>query len=98
MRRCPEPTIPTIPTSGIRPFGGTTNIYQYNSGGVFEQNQLITNFRVSLGSKLSLFGFYSLELRQQRSRLRRTRSRCRPAEAAALAAPSAVAAAARRSS
>ncbi len=59
-RRCPEPTIPPIPTSGIRPFGGNTNIYQYNSGGVFEQNQLIANFRVSLGQKLSLFGFYSL--------------------------------------
>jgi len=37
-----------------------TNIYQYNSGGVFEQNQVIANFRVSVGNKLSLFGFYSL--------------------------------------
>ena len=26
---------PADPTSGIRPFGGTTNIYQYNSGGSF---------------------------------------------------------------
>jgi hypothetical protein len=51
---------PSDPTSGIRPFGGNTNIYQYNSGGEFEQNQLIANFRVSLGQKLSLFGFYSL--------------------------------------
>ena len=51
---------PADPTSGVRPFGGTTNIYQYNSGGVFLQNQLITNFRVNLGTKLSLFGFYSL--------------------------------------
>ncbi len=51
---------PADPNSGIRPFGGNTNIYQYNSGGVFEQNQLIANFRISLGQKLSLFGFYSL--------------------------------------
>ena len=51
---------PADPTSGIRPYGGTTNIYQYNSGGVFEQNQLIANMRVSIGRKLSLFGFYAL--------------------------------------
>ncbi len=51
---------PAVPTSGIRPFGGTENLYQYNSGGVFEQNQIIANFRVSVGNKLSLFGFYAL--------------------------------------
>ena len=51
---------PADPTSGIRPFGGDNNIYQYNSGGVFEQNQVIANFRVAVGNKLSLFGFYSL--------------------------------------
>ena len=54
--RCQARTLPT----DIRPFGGNTNIYQYNSGGVFEQTQLIANFRVSVGTKLSLFGFYSL--------------------------------------
>jgi len=51
---------PSDPTSGVRPFGGTTNIYQYSSEGVFVQNQLIANFRVNLGSRISLFGFYSL--------------------------------------
>ena len=51
---------PADPNSGIRPDGNNTNIYQYNSGGVFEQNQLIANFRVSVGQKISLFGFYSL--------------------------------------
>ena len=35
-------------------------IYQYVSDGVFRQNQLITNFNVRAGSKLSLFGYYSL--------------------------------------
>jgi hypothetical protein len=51
---------PSDPTSGIRPFGGTTNIYQYSSEGVYRQNQMIVNGRVSVGPKLSLFGFYSL--------------------------------------
>jgi carboxypeptidase family protein len=51
---------PNDPTSGIRPFGGTTNIYQYNSEGEFLQNQMIANFRVNLWNRVSLFGFYSL--------------------------------------
>jgi Carboxypeptidase regulatory-like domain len=45
---------------GERPFGGDNNIYQYTSEGTFRQNQLIANGRVSLGTKLSLFGFYTL--------------------------------------
>jgi hypothetical protein len=44
----------------MRPFGGADNIYQYNSEGIFRQNQVIANFRTSVGSKLSLFGFYTL--------------------------------------
>jgi hypothetical protein len=51
---------PADPTSGVRPYGGTENIYQFNSGGEFEQNQLITNFRVNARKWLSLFGFYAL--------------------------------------
>jgi hypothetical protein len=51
---------PNDPTSGIRPFGGTKNIYQYASDGVFEQNQLILNMRYALGQKISLFGYYTL--------------------------------------
>ena len=47
-----------IRASGAPP--GTPNIYQYNSEGIFRQNQLITNFRVNAGAKLSLFGFYTL--------------------------------------
>ena len=47
-------------TTGVRPFGGTDNIYQYDSEGIFRQNQLIANVRTSIGSKLSLFGFYTL--------------------------------------
>ena len=50
----------TYPPSDVRPFGGNQNIYQYNSGGVYEENQLIANVRFALGNKVSLFGFYSL--------------------------------------
>jgi hypothetical protein len=46
--------------SGVRPLGGTDNIYQYDSEGIFRQNQVIANFRTNLGTKLSLFGFYTL--------------------------------------
>ena len=48
---------------GTRPFQGQgilDNIYNYESDGVFRQNQVIANFNVRAGTKLSLFGFYSL--------------------------------------
>jgi hypothetical protein len=35
-------------------------IYQYQSGGTFKQNQLIVNSSVRMGTKLSLFGYYTL--------------------------------------
>jgi hypothetical protein len=34
--------------------------YQYQSGGVFKQNQLMVNSSIRMGTKLSLFGFYVL--------------------------------------
>jgi len=48
------------PSAGTRPYGEVGNIYQYESDGLFNQNQLITNINVRLGTKFSLFGFYSL--------------------------------------
>src|SRR5581483_6652681 len=39
---------------------GNDNVYQYESEGVFRQNQLIVNARVVAGPKFSLFGFYTL--------------------------------------
>ncbi|HXT75437.1 MAG TPA: carboxypeptidase regulatory-like domain-containing protein [Candidatus Eisenbacteria bacterium] len=35
-------------------------LYQYQSGGVFKQNQLIVNGSVRMGAKLSMFGYYVL--------------------------------------
>lgn len=51
---------PNDPGSGVRPLGGNGNIYQYDSEGIFRQNQLIVNARFSVGTRVSLFGFYSL--------------------------------------
>jgi hypothetical protein len=35
-------------------------VYQYISEGIFKQNQLIANFNVRAGARLSLFGYYAL--------------------------------------
>jgi hypothetical protein len=59
LRNANAPLPGTYPP-GVRPFGGTDNIYQYDTEGIFRQNQLIANVRTSIGSKLSLFGFYTL--------------------------------------
>jgi hypothetical protein len=49
------------PDLGVRPYGYSDgNIYQYESAGLFTQNQLITNFNLRMGAKLSLFGYYTL--------------------------------------
>jgi hypothetical protein len=52
---------PDTPGSdGITPFPNRGPIYRYSSDGVFRQNQLIANFNIRAGTKLSLFGYYSL--------------------------------------
>jgi hypothetical protein len=52
---------PTNPASGVRPYGAAAgNIYQYESEGEFEQNQLIVNANIRVGSYVSLFGWYTL--------------------------------------
>lgn len=51
---------PADPTSGVRPFGELENIYNFESDGLFNENQLITNFTLRVGTKLSLFGYYAL--------------------------------------
>jgi hypothetical protein len=42
-----------------RPLGGCSNVYQYQSAGIFRQNQLIANIRMNT-AKFSLFSFYML--------------------------------------
>ena len=45
--------------TGTRPNGVNENIYQYQSGGVFNQNQLMMNYTIR-ANKVSFFGFYML--------------------------------------
>ncbi len=51
---------PNDPSSGVRPNGKTENVYQYESMGRFNQNQLITNMNLRATKGISLFGFYVL--------------------------------------
>jgi Carboxypeptidase regulatory-like domain len=46
--------------SGLRPFGTNENYYQYESGGIFKQSQLLINFNLRASSSISVFGFYAL--------------------------------------
>ncbi len=62
LRNINAPLPGTFPPDNpiVRPLGGTENIYQYDSEGVFRQNQFIVNSRFTVSTKVSLFGFYSL--------------------------------------
>jgi hypothetical protein len=55
----PLPGTPYSPLSNI-PNPSVGPIYQYVSDGLFRQNQLITNFNIRAGARLTLFGFYAL--------------------------------------
>ena len=50
------------PSAGTRPYPEEGDLYQFESDGLFNQNQLITNLNLRMGTKFSLFGFYSLNL------------------------------------
>lgn len=51
----------TFPAAPVCPLGcNIGNIYQYQSEGIFKQNQLIANFNLRYGARLSLFGYYTL--------------------------------------
>jgi hypothetical protein len=51
---------PDLANGGQRPFPNQGNIFQYQSDGVFRQNQLIVNSSIRMGTKLSAFGYYTL--------------------------------------
>ena len=55
------------PSAGTRPYGDVGNLYQYESDGLFNQNQIITNLNLHLGMKVALFGFYSLNFANSNS-------------------------------
>jgi hypothetical protein len=54
------PSPGTRPYSSFGPVSSVGNIYQYESAGLFNQNQLITNLNLRMGAKLMLYGFYTL--------------------------------------
>ena len=49
---------PQAPESGVRPLGNIGNVYQYQSDGIFKQNQVTTNFAIHARSWISLNGYY----------------------------------------
>lgn len=56
---------PANPTAdpGVRPLSATygdDNLDQFQSEGIFHQNQLILNLNYKLGTKVSVFGYYTL--------------------------------------
>src|SRR6267143_1284901 len=51
---------PADPVTGSRPNGTNQYIFQYQSAGIFKQNQLIVNGSIRMGTKLSFFGYYTL--------------------------------------
>lgn len=51
----------TFPANPVCPLGcATGNIYEYQSEGIFKQNQLIANLNWRYNPNVSLFGFYTL--------------------------------------
>ncbi|CAN5556851.1 hypothetical protein BH10ACI2_BH10ACI2_12750 [soil metagenome] len=48
------------PLGGVRPVVAAGNIFQYESTGRFNQNQILFNFRTNLSKEISLFGNYAL--------------------------------------
>ncbi len=55
------PSLSPVPGAavGIQPFG-TGNIYQYESAGLFNQNQMMINVRTQFSPKVSMFGILHL--------------------------------------
>ncbi|WP_263418089.1 TonB-dependent receptor [Terriglobus albidus] len=52
-------TYDPVSGTGVRPNGLNENIYQFQSGAVYNQNQLMMNYTVR-ARRISLFGFYML--------------------------------------
>jgi hypothetical protein len=55
----PGTYIEGVRNSGIRPFGSTNNIFEYESSGIFKQNQLILTVDNRLNKKIFLHASYA---------------------------------------
>jgi hypothetical protein len=49
-----------LPVTLLRPFGNTGDIYLYESSGIFNQNQLITNVNARFSRRATLFGYFTV--------------------------------------
>jgi hypothetical protein len=58
-RNINAPVPGTFPANPVYPMGNNDPVYQYESVGIFRQNQLITNVNARLNAKYTLFGFYA---------------------------------------
>jgi hypothetical protein len=52
---------PAVPTSGVRPYGGNQNIFQYQSEGLNRSNRLSSNFFLHFKDHYLLYGYYALQ-------------------------------------
>jgi hypothetical protein len=51
---------PSVPGSGVRPYGIGQNIFEYESAGLMNQKQWITNVNTRFSRNVSMFAFYVL--------------------------------------
>lgn len=49
---------PADPNSGVRPFGGTQNIYQFDSGGIDKAQVFSVSSQTAFGKKVTAFSLY----------------------------------------
>ena len=49
-----------VPGTGVYPYPDQGPIYEMESGGLYNQNQLVVNVNSRVNAKISLFGFYTL--------------------------------------
>ncbi len=52
---------PADPTSGVRPLGGTDNLYQFSSDGLSRGNILFTNYNLHPVKWINIWGFYIVQ-------------------------------------
>jgi len=49
---------PADPNSGVRPLGGSQNIYQFDSGGIYKSDLLFVNYQFKFGKRVTGFAAY----------------------------------------
>lgn len=54
---------PSVTDSGVRPLGGTQNIYQFSSDGIRRGQILLANADLNPTKRLSVWAFYNLQIR-----------------------------------